>query len=290
MSPFGYCRPSSLADALALLAAGDRGTKILAGGQSLLPAIALGRTVPTRLIDLSRIPDLRYARRDQDSVVVGPLARHSDFVRMDTRLRLAAPLLAGAAPLIGSEAIRNCGTLLGSLAHAHPAGEWPAVAVALDAEVEVMSARGSRTVPARDFFVRAFQTALARDEILVEARFPVAPPRSAAAVRKLTYRHADFAIVGVAVQLSLGEGDLVADARIALYGAGATPIRARAAERAVLSERPESFGEAAHAAAQAADPVDDDAASASYRREMVLVFTRRALQAAYDRALANAHA
>jgi carbon-monoxide dehydrogenase medium subunit len=274
----------SLDEALALLANGDADTKLLAGGQSLVPIISLGLAQPNALIDLNALPDLGYARVEGESVAIGPLARHRTLERADSDLAAAAPLLPRAGGLIGHAAIRNRGTFLGSLAHADPAAEWPAVALAVEAELRLVSQRGERTVAAADFFSGPLTTVLEPDEMLLEARWPVAAPRTGASLLELTYRHGDYAVVGVAAQLSLTEDGAISRARLALFSVGPTPLRAVSAEEALLGAGPEAFADAAHQAQTVAQPESDATASAAYRRDMVAVYTRRALAEAYERA------
>jgi carbon-monoxide dehydrogenase medium subunit len=221
-----------------------------------------------------------------ESVEIGPLVRHRDLAPPPPQIARASPLLAAAGPLIGHDAVRNRGTFVGSIAHGDPAAEWPAVAVALDADLEVRSARGGRTVGAGDFYVGPLTTVLDDDEVLVGARLPRSLPSTGAAVLELTYRHGDYAVVGVAAQLACGADGSVDEARIALFGVGPTPIRARAAEMAAR-EGPSAFTDAGTAAADESDPVTDATASADYRRRMVAVFARRALEQAYERASAG---
>ena len=288
MSGFRYVRPESLDEVLALLADGDADTKLLAGGQSLVPIISLGLAQPNALIDFNVLPGLDYAHIEGGMVVIGPLARHRTLERATADLAAAAPLLPRAGGLIGHAAIRNRGTFLGSLAHADPAAEWPAVALAVGAELRLISQRGDRTVTAADFFSGPLTTVMEPDEMLLEARWPVAPPRTGASVMELTYRHGDYAVVGVAAQLSLTDDGTIARARLTLFSVGPTPLRVVTAERVLLGAGPEAFPAAAHEAQATAQPDSDATASASYRREMVAVYTQRALTEAYRQALRTA--
>jgi carbon-monoxide dehydrogenase medium subunit len=249
--------------------------------------ISLGLARPRLLLDLNRLPGLDYARCDDEWVVIGPLARHRALEHADPALAEAAPLLPAAGALIGHAAIRNRGTFLGSLAHADPSAEWPAVAVALDAELVLLSRRGERTVSAADFFLGPLTTVVEPDEVLREARLPRAPARTGASVQELTYRHGDYAVVGVAAQLSLADDGTISRAHLGLFSVGFTPIRPAAAEQALIGGGPDVFAEAAREAQAASEPASDATASAEYRREMVGVFTRRALEEAYQRARAR---
>jgi CO/xanthine dehydrogenase FAD-binding subunit len=186
--------------------------------------------------------------------------------------------------------VRSRGTFGGSVAHADPAAEWPAVVLALDAEIETQSPRGPRTLPVSTFFVGPLTSTMDEDEVLVAVRWPAAPERTGAAALELTYRHGDYAIVGVVAQITLGDTpDSVADARVALFGVGATPIRVHGAERALVDGGLAAIEDAAVEARRAADPVSDATASAEYRRRMVGVYTRRTIELAAERARASAH-
>lgn len=277
-----YHAVGSIDEALDVLGAHGDDAKVLAGGQSLIPMISLGLARPTHLVDIGRIPGLGGLTHNGE-VRIGPLVRHSELEVPPASIDRAAPLLAAAAPRIGHDAIRNRGTFVGSLAHGDPAAEWPAVAVALDALIDVRSAAGDRTVDAASFYVGPLTTVLAADELVVGARLPSAAPATGAAVLERAYRHGDYAVVGVAAQVSLGANDALDDVRLALFGVGATPIRARAAED-VARSGPPAFGAAGQVAAAESDPVSDATASADYRRRMVAVFVRRALEQAHGRA------
>jgi carbon-monoxide dehydrogenase medium subunit len=279
MAPATYHRAASVEEATSLLAQYGDEAKVLAGGQSLIPMISLGLARPGHLVDIGAIGGLGAVELVGE-IRVGPLVRHRALAAPLAELERAAPLLARAAPYIGHEAIRARGTFVGSVVHGDPAGEWPAVAVTLDAEIELRSSGGSRTVAARDFFLGPLTTDIAEDEFAVAVRLPIAPPRTGAAALELAYRHGDYAVVGVVAQLSLGDGERVTDARIGLLGVGGTPIRASAAEAAALAG-PGGFTDAGHAAAGECDPVTDATASAAYRRRMVAVYVRRALEGAF---------
>jgi carbon-monoxide dehydrogenase medium subunit len=284
MPGFRYHRPETLEHALELLGRGDEGTHILAGGQSLIPMISLGLAQPRALVDLNDLPGLDYARCTDNLVAIGPLARHRAFEYASPDMARAAPLLPLAARFIGHSAIRNRGTFLGSLAHADPAAEWPAVALALDAELVVASVRGERTLRAADLFIGPLTTVLEPGELLREARLAVAPARTGASVQELVYRHGDYAVVGVVAQLSRAEDGTLTRAHLGLLSAGSTPLRAEVAERMLVGAGPQAFADAAGAAQEAADPTSDVTASANYRREMIGVLVRRALEEAYARA------
>jgi len=277
-----YDRAATIEEALDILHEHGFDAKVLAGGQSLIPMISLGLARPARLLDIGRIPGLDRVDVG-DAIAIGPLVRHADLAPVGAAMARAAPLLPAAAPYIGHAAIRSRGTFVGSIAHGDPAAEWPAVAVALDATVDLRTRDSSRSVAAADFFIGPLTTDLAEDELVTGVRLPVAPPRTGAAVLELAYRHGDYAVVGVAAQVTRGPGDSLADVRIALFGVGPTPIRARATEVAARGGR-SAFVEAGRIAAGESDPATDATASADYRREMVAVFVRRTLEQALARA------
>jgi carbon-monoxide dehydrogenase medium subunit len=270
---FDYVRAGSVDDAVSALAAD--GAQVLAGGQSLVPLLNMRIARPSLLVDVNGLDDLAYVRRDGERVEIGALTRQravetSDVVRRDV------PLLAQALRHVGHVATRNRGTLGGSLAHADPAAELPAVAVALDAELVVRGPRGERTVAATDFFRSPFRTVLVPGELLVAVRFPVL--RAACAIEELSRRSKDLALVAVFVALEREDGRC-SRARIAVAGGGPTPIRARAAEE-LLRGQPltgDVIASAAQEIAAATDPPSDLHAPAAYRREIAAVLGRRAL-------------
>jgi CO/xanthine dehydrogenase FAD-binding subunit len=210
-------------------------------------------------------------------------------VELDPRITTRVPLLADALPLIAHPQIRNRGTVCGSIAHADPAAELPTVASALDARIVVRSTRGTRIIPAADFFLSYLDTALDHDDVVLAVELPVAAPRSGAAFREISRRHGDFAMAGVAATLTLAPDGRIADARLALSGVASTPVRAHAAE-AVLAGHPPTddlFAAAADAACRDLDPPDDIHATAAYRSHIAGVLVRRALRAAHERASAE---
>ena len=282
---FDYHDPRTVEEALELLARHGGEAKLLAGGQSLVPILNFRLSKPQVLIDLNRIPALAYLRPWEGGLAVGAMTRQRAAERSPL-VQERCPLLAEALPIVGHAQIRNRGTIGGSLAHADPAAELPAVATALDAALVLRGPGGERVVGASEFFVSYLTTSLEPTEILVEIRVPAWPEGAGWAFEELSRRHGDFAIVGVAAIISLGAGDTCTAARLALAGAAPTPLRARRAEQALVGRplTPEAIGEAAAAAARQADPEPDIHASAEYRREMVRVFTARAIRAATARA------
>jgi carbon-monoxide dehydrogenase medium subunit len=273
-SAFDYTRPSTMEDALAALRQAGEDAKVLAGGQSLIPVLRLRLAAPTVLVDLGDVESLRGVREDGDHLVIGAMTTHDELTR-DQLVREHVPLLAQAAQLIGDRQVRHLGTLGGSLAHADPAGDLPAVALALDAVLSVEGPSGSRSVPASEFFTDYLTTALGPDEILAEIRIPKLTGWGCH-YEKFSRVAQAWAIVGVAAAVRRENGD-VAEARVALTCMAPVPLRARAVEEALVAG-----GSLADAAARAADdtrPSDDITASAEYRAHLVRVLAGRALAA-----------
>jgi carbon-monoxide dehydrogenase medium subunit len=275
---FQYFAPSSLDEALALRAEHADDCAVLAGGQSLMPMLNLRMAFPGTLIDLAGVGELAGIREWDGGVAIGAMTRQRAAER-STLLSERAPLAARALPNIGHTTIRNRGTVGGSIAHADPAAELPAVALALDAELVAASSSGERTIAARDFFAGFLTTSLAPEELLVEVRLPGLAAGHGVAFIELARRHGDFALVGVAAALALDGGGKIADARLAFIGVGGTPMRAREAEAVLRGEAPGDgvFAEAAECAKTEIDPSDDTHASAAYRRRIAGVLTQRAL-------------
>jgi len=230
---FAYHRPDAVDEAVALLAEYGDDAKVLAGGQSLVPMLAMRLTHFDNLVDISRIGELVGIDLRDNAVRIGAATPHS-FVGMDDEVAESAPLLTLATPYIGHFQIRTRGTLGGAIAHADPAAEYAAVALALDAQMEAVSPRGTRDIPANEFFTGLWENAMASDEILTAVRFPVWGARSGFAVEEFARRHGDFAIAGAAVAVQLDEGARVSRCGIGLLGLGSTPLRGSPAEDAVV--------------------------------------------------------
>ncbi|MFE8945170.1 FAD binding domain-containing protein [Streptomyces sp. NPDC007856] len=275
---FAYTRPDSVDDAVHALAdAGDE-AKVLAGGQSLVPLLRLRLAFPELLVDVGRIPELRGVREDGDSLVIGAMTTHHEVVH-DPLVRRHAGLLAQATATVADPAVRHRGTLGGSLAHADPAGDLPAVALTLDAGLVVAGPAGRRTIAARDFFVDYLQSALADDELLLEVRIPKTDGWSFH-YEKFHPVAQSWAVVGVAALVRRDDGR-IAEARVGLTNMGATPLRATAAEEALAgADGPEAVARAAEAAADGTRAAQDLSASPEYRRHLARVLTRRAVLAA----------
>ena len=277
--PFAYRRVVEPEEAVERLAQFGEDAKVLAGGQSLMPMLALRLVRPSVLIDVSRIASLRRVERHGDTLRVGALTRHRDL--------LAAAggyaVLARAVPLVGHEPIRTRGTFGGSLAHGDPAAEWPLVAVTLDAELTVAGPRGERTIAAADFFHGYLSTALEPDELLVEVRLP--RPWPAAAIHEHARRHGDFAMTAALAAIDVDEQGRCRAARVGLGAVADVPLRIATAERTLVGSRLEddALAEAAGAAAAAIDPHSDAHASGDYRRRLAAVLVRQALEDARAR-------
>lgn len=278
--PFVYHRPDSLDAALALLAEHGDDAKILAGGQSLLPTMALRLGPPEQLIDIGRVPGLDTIEVADGAVTIGALVRHAT-AEGSADVADNAPLIAQAMPLVGHRAIRNRGTVVGSIAHADPAAEMPAVVLATGATMLASSQAGSREISAEEFFEGYLTTSLRADELLTAVRFPAWGPTSTGAVVEVSRRHGDYAMVGLACRMDI-EGGTIADAALAFFGVGATPIRCGPGEAALVGKAPgeETFAAAAAAVADALEPTADVHASANYRKHVAGVLTRNGLSTA----------
>lgn len=282
---FALHRPATTDEAVALLAEHSADAKVLAGGQSLLPLLNFRLARPEHLVDLGRIAALAELRRTPDELVVGAMVSQAR-AEASPAVAAHAPLLAAAFPNIAHPPIRNRGTVGGSLAHADPAAELPAVARALDAVFAAAGPRGRREIAARDFFRTHLTTDLEADELLVAVRFPRAAPRTGAAFEEVGRRRGDFALVGVAAQVTLDDG-LLADVRICLTGVASTPYRATEAEDLLRGRPPEpaELTRAADAVRDAVTPSDDLHATAGYRKDVAGTLLTRAVTAACRRAV-----
>lgn len=281
---FEYHRPESVGEAVDLLHRYPGDTKILAGGQSLVPLMNFRLAEPQRLIDVGGLDELSHVSVENGTLRIGAMVRQSAIE--DSRLLAEkCPLLVEATRFIGHRPIRNRGTIGGSLAHADPAAEYPAALVALEGEVRATGPTRTRTIPASDLFLTFCTTTLAADELLTEVRIPIPSRRTGYAFAELTRRHGDFAVVGVAVIVSVDERGVCDDCRIALAGVGQTPLRCREAENLLKwnEPNPELIQDVCERCTASADPLDDLHASASYRRAMVGVFVGRALRTALER-------
>ena len=277
-SRFRYEAPRSLDEAINLLHQGAGEAKVLAGGQSLVPLLKLRFAAPELLVDINTIPDLGYHRVETDGTIrVGALCRHAELER-STILATRQPTMSAAAPLIADPIVRNRGTLVGSLCHADPQGDWASVVTALGGHVVAQGPSGRRTIAMAEFVSGPFQNVLAFDEIAVEAVIPAPKGTPAGGYLKLERRVGDFATAGVAVAIETS-GELVTRAGIALTGVGGSTIDAAEAGRALVGAAltADSIGRAADLAAQAARPRTDHRGSAEYKRHIVRTFVVRIL-------------
>lgn len=285
-APFQYHAPQTLEEALRLLAEHRDEAKLLAGGQSLVPVMNFRLAEPRLLIDLNRTAGLDHLEPGDDGGLrLGAMVRQRAAER-SPRVWERCPLLAQALPWVGHVQTRNRGTVGGSLAHAEPAAELPAVMLALAARFRLCRQGGERWLGARDFFTGLFATALEPDEILVEVEVPSLPPRTGCAFGEFARRHGDFALAGVAATVTLAEDGSCSDARVALLGVGEGPVWAEGAVRCLRGESPTAkvLAEAAERAAhEDCDPGSDVHASAPYRRHLVRVLTEEALAKALER-------
>ena len=281
---FEYHRPRKIEDALLLLTKFGQEGKILAGGQSLMPLMNFRLAQPAHLVDINFIDGLDYIKSENGSIKIGCLVRQSRLLN-EPLIQQRCPLLAEALAQVGYEQTRNRGTLCGSLAHADPAAELPAVLVALDGVITVRNGITTRNIAARDFFLSYLTTALSSDEIILEASIPEMPSQAGSSLVEFARRFGDFAIVGVAALLALNK-DRIADARVVLTGVGDKPWRDRELEAGLVGEKAsaELFNKIASDVAARIDPGSDIHASASYRRSLARVLTRRALAEAWRRA------
>jgi carbon-monoxide dehydrogenase medium subunit len=277
-SRFRYEAPRSLAEAIGMLHDGGDYAKVLAGGQSLVPLMKLRFASPELVIDINNVPGLDYHRAGPDGTLrIGALCRHVDLERSDL-LKTTQPTMACAAPLIADPIVRNRGTLVGSLCHADPQGDWASVVLSLGGSVVAQGPRGTRVIPLADFVTGPFQNVLDPDEIAVEAVIPAAQGTRSGGYLKLERRVGDFATVGVAVALET-RGETVTRAGIALTGVGGSTIAATSAADALTGGplTADRIAQAADLAAQAARPRTDHRGSAEYKRHMVRTFVVRLL-------------
>jgi aerobic carbon-monoxide dehydrogenase medium subunit len=285
LPPVEYEAPTTVEEAVGLLAEYQDDASVLAGGQSLIPLLALRLARPVVLVDINGVAGLSRVSASDGAVTVGATTREYQ-AEESAVIAERVPLLAAALPLIGHEAIRSRGTIGGSLAHADPAAELPAVAVAVGAQFVVRSASGERVIEAADWFQGYLVTERHPDEILVEVRFPAAEPGTGAAFKEVSRRHGDFAMVGLGASLTLTGDGAIGDARLAFSGVGDVPVRASGAEDFLRGEAPspELFAEAARLAAADLDPPADLHGSSEYRKQVAATLVRRGLQAALDSA------
>jgi len=282
-----YVRPADLGEALRILKDREGEAKVLSGGYSLLPLLKLRLAQPALLVDIQAIGGLDGISRTDDDFRIGGRATHRRILE-DDGLAAVLPVMRDAAGGIGDPQIRNWGTIGGSVAHADPSADWPAVLQAVRASIVLRSADGERVVPARGFFVDTFQTGIEPAEILTEIRIPLPPAHTGSAYQKLERRAGDFSTVGAAALLTLGADGRIAEVGVGLTAVADAPFAATHAEDALRGAQPGDglFREAAAAASRQSRPADDAHGPAEYKRAMVTEMTFRALRAALERAMA----
>jgi carbon-monoxide dehydrogenase medium subunit len=285
-APFDYMAARSVGEAVEALARHGEDAKVLAGGQSLLPMLNMRLARPAVVVDVNGVSELDYVRQTDGTLAVGAVCRQRVVERWAAQ---RAPLLAAVLRAVGHVAIRTRGTVGGSVAHADPASELPALLLALDGEVTARSARGERTIAAGELFVAPLTTSLAEGELLTEARFRFPGPGTGWGFAEVTRRHGDFALVGAVSLLGLGADARVTTVRLAFFGVGGTPVRGAAAEGALVGQEPTRarIEEAARTAAAALSPEADLHATAAYRRRVAEVLAVRTLTEALERARAG---
>ena len=284
-APFEYLDPRTVDAAVEILARHGEEAKLLAGGQSLVPLMNMRLARPRRLVDLNRIGELAYLRDDDGGLGIGAMTRQ-DALERSPLVAARCPLLRETTALIGHPAIRNRGTIGGSLAHADPAAELPAAILALEGRITATGPRGERTLPAESFFAGALTTALAPDEVLTRIALPPLPPATGTCFLEVARRHGDFALVGVAAIVSARPDGACGRARLAFCGVGDTPVRVERAEALLAGRRPDAglLEAVQRLVSETLEPPSDLHASADYRREVAGVLARRALTLAWKRA------
>jgi aerobic carbon-monoxide dehydrogenase medium subunit len=282
---FEYTRAESIDQAIELLGQYGEDAKLLAGGASLIPLMKLRLASPTHLIDISRLSGLAGVRRENGTIVIGPMTRHRDLER-DAELCAALPIIYDAASKIGDTQVRNMGTIGGSLGEADPAGDWAPVALALGAELTVKGSAGQRSVPVSELFLDAYTTSLEHDELITEVRLPAPGERFGAAHLKIERRAGDYAIANCSVALSLGADDKCQSIRIGLGAVGLFPLRVAAAEELISGQvlTDDLLGEAQQLVANCTESYGDARGGEDYRRHLGGVMFRRAVDVARRRA------
>jgi carbon-monoxide dehydrogenase medium subunit len=281
---FDYSAPTTLAEALSILAQRGDDAKVMAGGQSLIPLLKLRFSQPQLIVDIGRLPGMAEIKRDDGHVRIGALARHVDIERSKELAKLI-PLMVEAVHWIADPLVRNRGTLVGSVCHADPSGDWGSIMLALNAELIAQSSKGERVIPIDGFFQSPFTTTLRPDEVVTAVRIPVPAGSAGGSYHKLERKVGDFATVAVSVQVEL-DGRKVKKAGIGLTSVGATNLKAKKAEQALVGHEltDDVIAQAAKLAAEAAEPKGDTRGTAAYKKDVVRVFVQRGLKAALARA------
>lgn len=286
MKPFSfeYFKPNNIDEAISLLNGYGEDAVILAGGQSLIPLMNLRLARPKYIIDINKIAELSYIKDTNGGLSIGALTRHREIEKSDI-IKSKYPILSKTVSLIGNPQIRNWGTIGGSISHADPAGELPTLLLALNGKVKVVGNQGEREIDGDDLFLGYLTTSMEKTEILREVYIPEISPKMGWEFVELTKRSHDFAIVSVAVLMSIDKAGKCNDVRISLGGVGSMPARAKGAEEFLMDKaiNDDSIKKAANIASEEAEPESDIHASAKYRKEMVKVFVNRGLISALDR-------
>jgi carbon-monoxide dehydrogenase medium subunit len=282
---FEYSAPTSLEEATAKLADLGEEARVLAGGQSLIPMMKLRLAAPAHLVDINRLPDLGYIRRDNGHLAIGALARHAQ-IASSTEVKATSQTMASAAPWIADPLVRNRGTLCGSVAHCDPEGDWNSVMLALGAEVVAVSGGGERSIPITDFVVDFFTNSLRPGEMVKEVRVPVPKGPHGGKYLKLERKIGDYATVGVAVHLEAADGK-ISRAGIALTSVHPHNLKVTEAETLLTGQAGEAklFDEVANVAARSCEPASDVRGPAEYKRAVVREYTRRGLASAWTAAI-----
>lgn len=282
MTDFEYFRPDSVGEAVQLLHQYSGDAKVLAGGQTLIPMLNMRLARPQVVVDIGGISGLRGITPDRDGITIGAATRHSDIERSPL-LAERCPLLPATASYVGHAHIRNRGTIGGSLAHADPAAEYPVALLALDGAITLTSLEGTRTVPAMEFLLGPMLTVVGPDELVTAVRVPYIDPATGWAFKELTWRSGDFAVVCVAVLLTIEDGRVISS-RVAVGGAGPVPTRLPGTEASLLGQRPgaDLWAAAGRMASEEIEAVSDNLASEEYRRSVTAVYVEEALAAAAE--------
>jgi aerobic carbon-monoxide dehydrogenase medium subunit len=284
-APFEYHRARSVEEAVALLGKHGDDAKLLAGGHSLIPLLKLRFAQPKHLIDVRKIPNLSGIRQDGGAIVIGAATTHAQIERSPV-IERTLPILAEAAHVIGDPLVRNMGTVGGSLAHADPGADFPAVMLVLGAELRVTGPRGQRTIPADDFFLDILTTALAPNEVLTELRIPIPRVGTGGAYAKFRHPASGYALIGVAALVTRDGGGAIQQARVALTGVGTRAARARATEQALTGKKADDalIADAATRVTEGLEPREDAQGSVDYKKHLAVVYARRAISLAIERA------
>jgi len=282
---FTYLKPGTLQEALSMLSKHKDECKIICGGQSLLIVMRQGLLVTDYLIDIKGLKELSYIAYDEEGLKIGATTTHRT-IETSEMIKQKYPVLVAVEKRLASIQVRNWGTIAGNLAHGDSSGDLAPTLIALDAKIKLASFRGNRVVPLEEFYTGLFETAMEKDELVVEVQIPPGRPKTAVAYKKFNLIENDQAIVGVAAAVTVENGGACKEARVVLSNAGVTPIRARSAEMALIGKKLAGplLVKAGEAASGDADPVSDIHASEDYRRHLIRVLTERMVKQAWGQA------